>query len=67
MPLMTLAESLYIYSAPLRIGFVFVTNFDTSLTGATDPSIAVNNAFHYFMQAKTPKDALQFLLGVRLS
>ena len=66
MPLFSLAESLYSHSAPLRIGFVFIMNYDTSLTGLQDPSIAVNNAFHYFAESKTPKEALHFLSEVRI-
>ncbi|XP_066600905.1 UDP-glucose:glycoprotein glucosyltransferase 1-like [Prorops nasuta] len=60
-PLINLAISLYAYNAPLRIGFVLVTNFDTSKTGLQDASIAVNSAFHYFVETKTPKEAMQFL------
>lgn len=63
-PLVTLAESLYAHSAPLRIGFVFLTNFDTAITGTTDSSIAINNAYHYFMESKSPKEAMSFLSSV---
>lgn len=63
-PLISLAESLHIHSAPLRIGFVFITNYNPSMTGASDASVAVNNAFHYFMESKSSKEALQFLASV---
>ncbi|GAB1859552.1 UDP-glucose:glycoprotein glucosyltransferase [Camponotus japonicus] len=61
MSLIALAQSLYAHSAPLRVGFVFVTNFNTSVTGLTDASVAVNNAYHYFADNKSPKEALHFL------
>lgn len=65
-PLITLAQSLYLHSAPLRVGFVFVTNYDTSITGLTDASVAANNAYHYFAETKGSEHALQFLIDVRL-
>ncbi|XP_050455971.1 UDP-glucose:glycoprotein glucosyltransferase isoform X2 [Cataglyphis hispanica] len=61
MSLIALAQSLYAHSAPLRVGFVFVTNYNTSVTGLTDASVAVNNAYHYFAENKNPKEALHFL------
>ncbi|XP_011860081.1 PREDICTED: UDP-glucose:glycoprotein glucosyltransferase isoform X1 [Vollenhovia emeryi] len=61
MPLITLAQSLYAHSAPLRVGFVFVTNYNTSVTGLMDASVAVNNAYHYFADTRSPKEALHFL------
>ncbi|KAL0109124.1 hypothetical protein PUN28_014311 [Cardiocondyla obscurior] len=61
MPLITLAQSLYAHSAPLRVGFVFVMNYNTSVTGLTDASVAVNNAYHYFADTKSSKLALHFL------
>ncbi|XP_047366597.1 UDP-glucose:glycoprotein glucosyltransferase isoform X4 [Vespa velutina] len=60
----SLALSLYSYVAPLRVGFVFITNYNTSVTGLSDPSVAVNNAFHYFIESKGAKEAVQFLLGI---
>ncbi|CAL7942835.1 unnamed protein product [Xylocopa violacea] len=63
-PLVTLVQSLYVHSAPLRIGFVFVTNYDTSITGLTDASVAINNAYHYFAEAKGSEHALQFLIDL---
>jgi len=74
MSLIALAQSLYAHSAPLRVGFVFVTNFNTSVTGLTDASVAVNNAYHYFADNayhyfadnKSPKEALHFLSEVKL-
>ncbi|XP_016841360.1 UDP-glucose:glycoprotein glucosyltransferase isoform X1 [Nasonia vitripennis] len=60
-PLVALAESLYAHSAPLRIGFVFLTNFNMTETGTTDPSIAINNAYHYLNDAKSSKEAMHFL------
>ncbi|XP_067203382.1 UDP-glucose:glycoprotein glucosyltransferase isoform X3 [Linepithema humile] len=61
MSLITLAQSLYAHSAPLRIGFVFVANYNTSVIGLTDASVAVNNAYHYFADTKSTKEALHFL------
>ncbi|XP_011150844.1 UDP-glucose:glycoprotein glucosyltransferase isoform X1 [Harpegnathos saltator] len=61
MPLVTLAQSLYSHSAPLRVGFVFVTNYSTTVTGLTDASVAVNNAYHYFADMKSTKEAVHFL------
>lgn len=58
----SLALSLYSYVAPLRVGFVFITNYDTSVTGLSDPSVAVNNAFHYFLENQGAKEAEQFLV-----
>ena len=63
---MALAESLYGHSAPLRIGFVFLTNFNVTETGETDPSIAINNAYHYLTENKSPKDAMNFLSSVSI-
>ncbi|XP_058805620.1 UDP-glucose:glycoprotein glucosyltransferase [Phymastichus coffea] len=60
-PLVALAESLYAHTAPLRIGFVFHTNFNTAAIGATDPSVAINNAYHYLTESKSFKDATKFL------
>ncbi|XP_023247074.1 UDP-glucose:glycoprotein glucosyltransferase [Copidosoma floridanum] len=60
--LISLIESLY--STQLRIGLVFLTNFDMTISGATDASIAINNAFHYFMDNKTPDDAIKFLFSL---
>ena len=62
--MITLAQSLYLHSVPLRVGFVFVTNYDTSITGLTDASVAVNNAYHYFAETKGSEHALQFLINV---
>ncbi|KYM95086.1 UDP-glucose:glycoprotein glucosyltransferase, partial [Cyphomyrmex costatus] len=66
MPLIALAQSLYAHSAPLRVGFVFVTNYNTSTTGLIDASVAINNAYHYFADTRSPKEALHFLseLGI---
>lgn len=58
----SLALSLYSYVAPLRVGFVFITNYNTLVTGLSDPSVAVNNAFHYFIESKGAKEAMQFLV-----
>lgn len=66
MPLITLAQSLYAHSAPLRVGFVFVTNYNTSVTGLIDASVAVNNAYHYFADTRSSKEALHFLSEVKL-
>ncbi|XP_012274348.1 UDP-glucose:glycoprotein glucosyltransferase isoform X2 [Orussus abietinus] len=62
--LVSLMESLYLHTTPLRLGFMFITNYDPSVTGLSDPSVAVNNAFHYFLETRGPKDALNFLIDV---
>lgn len=64
MPLIALAQSLYSHSAPLRVGFVFVTNYTSTVTGLTDAGVAVNNAYHYFADAKSTKEAVHFLAEV---
>ncbi|XP_046423993.1 UDP-glucose:glycoprotein glucosyltransferase isoform X1 [Neodiprion fabricii] len=64
-PLISLAESLYTHSAPLRVGFVFITNYNTSVTGQTDASVAVNNAYHYFAESLGHKEAMRFLSDLR--
>lgn len=61
MTLVSLAQSLYSYVIPLRIGFVFITNYNSTATGLSDPSVAVNNAFHFFIENKNAKEAMQFL------
>ncbi|XP_063978446.1 UDP-glucose:glycoprotein glucosyltransferase isoform X2 [Diachasmimorpha longicaudata] len=60
-PLITTAETLYAHSAPIRVGLVLKTNCDSSLTGQTDASVAVNNIFHYLLENKSPKEAVYFL------
>jgi UDP-glucose:glycoprotein glucosyltransferase len=65
-PLVSSAQSLYSYSAPLRIGFVFFTNSNMSETGKTDPSVAINNVYHYLIENKSLKDALNFLSSVSI-
>lgn len=47
------------------MGFVFITNYDSSVTGLTDASVAINNAYHYFAETKGSEHALQFLIDVR--
>ncbi|XP_033331398.1 UDP-glucose-glycoprotein glucosyltransferase isoform X1 [Megalopta genalis] len=63
-PLVSLAESLLLHATPLRVGFVFVTNSDTSAIGLTDPSVAVNSAYHYFAEVIGSIQALQFLIDL---
>ncbi|XP_043284000.1 UDP-glucose:glycoprotein glucosyltransferase isoform X2 [Venturia canescens] len=61
-PCISFVETLFsIHLTSLRVGFVFVTNYDTSETGLTDPTVAINNAYHYFALSKGPKKALYFL------
>ncbi|KAK0098278.1 hypothetical protein PV326_009913 [Microctonus aethiopoides] len=60
-PFISTAEALYAHSAPVRVGFVLLTNFDKSATGLTDASVAVNNAYHYLSEKKSPKEAVYFL------
>ncbi|XP_031847873.1 UDP-glucose-glycoprotein glucosyltransferase [Nomia melanderi] len=63
-PLIALAQSLHLHAAPLRVGFVFVTNYDATVTGLMDASVAVNNAYHYFAEMKGSEQALQFLVDL---
>ncbi|XP_034947696.1 UDP-glucose:glycoprotein glucosyltransferase [Chelonus insularis] len=60
-PYLSTAETLYAHSAPVRVGFVFITNFNTSEIGLNDASIAVNNAYHYLTETRSPKEAVYFL------
>ena len=59
-----LAKSLYEQSTPLRIGFVFVMNSDKNANGLNDATVAINNAYHYFMESKGTREALNFLVKV---
>ncbi|CAG5096209.1 Similar to Uggt: UDP-glucose:glycoprotein glucosyltransferase (Drosophila melanogaster) [Cotesia congregata] len=63
--LLNTIDTLNKHSAPIRVGFVFVTNFNTSATGFTDPSVAVNNAFHYLTEEKNQFEAFKFLLTLQ--
>lgn len=60
-PLLSTVEALHSHSAPIRVGFVFLTNSNKLLTGFNDPSIAVNNAYHYLADTKGHKHAVEFL------
>ncbi|XP_014296354.1 UDP-glucose:glycoprotein glucosyltransferase [Microplitis demolitor] len=63
--LLNTVDTLNKHTAPIRVGFVFVTNFNTSVTGFTDPSVAVNNAFHYLMEERNSMEAFKFLLTLQ--
>ena len=64
-PYISFVKSLFSsYVAPIRVGFVFITNYDTAVIGLTDTSVALNNAYHYFSETKSPKEALNFLIEV---
>ncbi|XP_074098561.1 UDP-glucose-glycoprotein glucosyltransferase [Cotesia typhae] len=63
--LLNTIDTLNKHSAPIRVGFVFVTNFNTSATGFTDPSVAVNNAFHYLTEEKSQFEAFKFLMTLQ--
>lgn len=56
-----MAESFYLYKAPVRIGLVFAVNRNTSVTGKDDAGVACLEAFNYISQERTPYDALSFL------
>ncbi|KAJ8685929.1 hypothetical protein QAD02_021722 [Eretmocerus hayati] len=64
-PLVALAESLYSYSVPLRLGFVLVTN--PSVMGTTfNIDAAVNDMFYFVLESRGPKDALSLLSRVSM-
>lgn len=56
-----LAESFYVHKAPLRIGFVFAVNKNTSVNGLSDPGIALLNAFNYVSEKKSPYEGFSFI------
>ena len=57
--LIKLAESFYIHKAPLRIGFIFAVNSDS--TGLKDAGVACLNSFNYIAENKDAYEALSFL------
>lgn len=63
-PLLKLAESFYVHSAPLRMGLVFAVNPDQSVTGNMDAGVALLNAFNYISEVKDAYSGLAFITDV---
>lgn len=63
-PILKLAESFVVHLAPIRLGIVL----DSSKSSVTTESTyrAINCAFNYISQSKSPRDALSFLTDVSL-
>lgn len=59
--LIKLAESFYIHKAPVRIGFIFAVNPDSTVNGLKDGGVACLNSFNYISENKDPYEALSFL------
>lgn len=59
-----LAESFVIHLAPIRLGIVFDSSQSSDGTDATYR--AINCAFNYVSQSKTPRDALGYLTDVSM-
>lgn len=57
-----LAESFVIHIAPIRLGIVLDSSKSTATTDATYR--AINCAFNYVSQTKTPRDAIGYLTDV---
>ncbi|PSN48119.1 UDP-glucose:glycoprotein glucosyltransferase [Blattella germanica] len=63
-PLLKLAESFYVHTAPLRIGLVFAVNPDQSVSGQEDAGVALLNAFNYVSDVKDAYHGLSFITDV---
>ncbi|KAJ9575218.1 hypothetical protein L9F63_025829 [Diploptera punctata] len=63
-PLLKLAESFYVHTAPLRIGLVFAVNPDQSVSGQMDAGVALLNAFNYVSDVKDAYHGLSFITDV---
>ncbi|KAJ4438070.1 hypothetical protein ANN_14009 [Periplaneta americana] len=63
-PLLKLAESFYVHTAPLRIGLVFAVNSDQSVSGKMDAGVAMLNAFNYVSDVKDAYHGLAFITDV---
>lgn len=58
-----LAESFVVHLAPVRLGIVLDSSKSSEVTESTYR--AINCAFNYISQSKSPRDALGFLTDVR--
>nr|CAD7409331.1 unnamed protein product [Timema cristinae] len=63
-PLLKLAESFYVHTAPLRLGLVFAVNPDETVSGLEDPGVAMLNAFNYASEQKDAYSGLAFITDV---
>ncbi|XP_063224607.1 UDP-glucose:glycoprotein glucosyltransferase isoform X2 [Bacillus rossius redtenbacheri] len=63
-PLLKMAESFYVHTAPLRVGVVFALTADETASGLSDPGVALLNAFNYAAEQKDPYGGLSFLTDV---
>ncbi|KAL5004908.1 hypothetical protein ScPMuIL_018364 [Solemya velum] len=62
--LLKVAEAFNVHSAPIRIGVVFVVDFNPELTGEMDAGIALVRAFEYIKQEEDESKALSFITDV---
>lgn len=62
--LVKLLESFVVHTAPLRVGILFATDPDKNLTGLNDAGVAMQCAFNFISQKKSPLDALSFVKTV---
>ncbi|XP_044750165.1 UDP-glucose:glycoprotein glucosyltransferase [Coccinella septempunctata] len=62
-----LIESFVVHTAPLRVGLVFKVDPSSSLTGLDDAGVAMQCAFNYVSQMKTPQNAVSFLKNVMVA
>ncbi|XP_015835986.1 UDP-glucose:glycoprotein glucosyltransferase isoform X2 [Tribolium castaneum] len=62
--LVKLLESFVVHTAPLRVGIVFAVDASTKLTGLQDAGVAMQCAFNYVVQKKSPLAALSFVKTV---
>nr|CAD7441965.1 unnamed protein product [Timema bartmani] len=63
-PLLKLAESFYVHTAPLRVGLVFAVNPDEMVSGLEDSGVAMLNAFNYASEQKDAYSGLAFITDV---
>lgn len=59
-----LIESFIVHTAPLRVGLVFKVDPSSSLTGLDNAGVAIQCAFNYVSQMKSPQNAVSFLKNV---
>uniref|UniRef100_A0A7E4VIA0 UDP-glucose:glycoprotein glucosyltransferase n=1 Tax=Panagrellus redivivus TaxID=6233 RepID=A0A7E4VIA0_PANRE len=55
------AHAFYSHQVPLRIGFVFVVNDDKTVTGKTDPAVALLNLYNFAKADRTPAKAINLM------
>lgn len=66
-PIVKLIESFIVHTVPLRVGLVFKVDPSSSLTGLDDAGVAMQCAFNYVSEVKTPQNAVSFLKNVMAS